>query len=112
MYENKFMYDNNFALRLSKLRTQKGVSARDMSLSIGQNAGYINNIETGKALPSMTSFFYICEYLGITPQGFFDADAEQPKELSKLISDLKKLNKRQLENIADIVNDLANGNRR
>ena len=40
MYENKFMYDNNFALRISKLRTQKGVSARDMSLSIGQNAGY------------------------------------------------------------------------
>ena len=104
MYENKFMYDNNFALRISKLRTQKGVSARDMSLSIGQNAG--------KALPSMTSFFYICEYLDITPQEFFDADAEQPKELSKLISDLKKLNKRQLENIADIVNDLANGNRR
>ena len=68
MYENKFMYDNNFALRISKLRTQKGVSARDMSLSIGQNAGYIKNIETGKALPSMTSFFYICEYLGITPQ--------------------------------------------
>ena len=99
MYENKFMYDNNFALRISKLRTQKGVSARDMSLSIGQNAGYINNI-------------YICEYLDITPQEFFDADAEQPKELSKLISDLKKLNKRQLENIADIVNDLANGNRR
>lgn len=112
MYENKFMYDNNFALRISKLRTQKGVSARDMSLSIGQNAGYINNIETGKALPSMTSFFYICEYLDITPQEFFDAGAEQPKELSKLISDLKKLNKKQLENIADIVNDLANGNRR
>ena len=50
--------------------------------------------------------------LAMTPQEFFDADAEQPKELSKLISDLKKLNKRQLENIADIVNDLANGNRR
>ena len=75
----------DFAERLTDLRIQKGVSARDMSLSIGQNAGYINNIETGKALPSMTSFFYICEYLGITPQEFFDADAEQPKELSKLI---------------------------
>ena len=55
---------------------------------------------------------YKRQYLDITPQEFFDADAEQPKELSKLISDLKKLNKRQLENIADIVNDLANGNRR
>lgn len=51
MYENKFMYDNNFALRLSKLRTQKGVSARDMSLSIGQNAGYINISKQEKPCP-------------------------------------------------------------
>lgn len=106
------MYDKSFSLRLSRLRMQKGVSARDMSLSIGQNAGYINNIETGKALPSMASFFYICEYLGITPQEFFDTEAEQPKELSKLISDLKKLNKRQLENIAGIVSDLAHSGKR
>ena len=61
------MYDDFFKLRLSQLRTQKGVSARDMSLSLGQNPGYINNIETGKALPSMSAFFYICEYLNISP---------------------------------------------
>ena len=60
------MLPEEFALRLSKLRMQKGVSARDMSLSIGQNAGYINNIETGKALPSMHGFFYICEYLNVS----------------------------------------------
>ena len=53
------MYEEEFAERLVALRMKKGVSARDMSLSIGQNAGYINNIENGKALPSMTSFFYI-----------------------------------------------------
>ena len=51
------MYEEEFPIRLAKLRTKKGVSARDMSLSIGQNAEYINNIETGKALPSMSSFF-------------------------------------------------------
>lgn len=56
------MYEDEFPLRLAQLRQQKGVSARDMSLSIGQNAGYINNIESGKALPSMSNFFYICEY--------------------------------------------------
>lgn len=38
-----------FATRLTTLREKKGVSARDMSLSIGQNPGYINNIESGKA---------------------------------------------------------------
>ena len=53
------MYEKDFQERLASLRNKKGVSARDMSLSIGQNAGYINNIETGKALPSMSGFFYI-----------------------------------------------------
>ena len=49
------MYGEDFAVRLARLRNKKGVSARDMSLSIGQNAGYINAIESGKALPSMSA---------------------------------------------------------
>ncbi|MCR5669239.1 MAG: helix-turn-helix transcriptional regulator, partial [Lachnospiraceae bacterium] len=36
-----------FSERLSKLRLQKGISARDMSLSLGQSPSYINNIENG-----------------------------------------------------------------
>lgn len=51
------MTEKEFSLRLAQLRNYKGVSARDMSLSIGQNASYINNIENGKALPSMSGFF-------------------------------------------------------
>ena len=38
------MDKNDFAKRLADLRTAKGVSARDMSLSLGQSAGYINKI--------------------------------------------------------------------
>lgn len=38
------MYEKEFAQRLAQLRTQKGISARDMSLSIGQNPGYINTM--------------------------------------------------------------------
>lgn len=101
------MYEDFFPIRLSKLRTKKGVSARDMSLSIGQNAGYINNIETGKALPSMSGFFFICEYLNITPQEFFDMDSEQPEELRILVNNLKHLDSQQLKNIASIVEGLV-----
>lgn len=101
------MYEELFPIRLAKLREQKGVSARDMSLSIGQNAGYINNIENGKALPSMAGFFFICEYLNITPQEFFDFDSEQPEVLDSVVINMKKLNKRQLQNISEIVEDLA-----
>ena len=31
--------------RIAKLRTDKNISARDMSLSLGQSQSYINNIE-------------------------------------------------------------------
>ena len=100
------MYEDDFPLRLAQLRNKKGVSARDMSLSIGQNHAYINNIESGKALPSMTIFFYICEYLNLTPAEFFDMNSKNPMKLQGLIEDLKKLDDKQLDNIADIVKGL------
>ena len=100
------MYEEEFPLRLAQLRTKKGVSARDMSLSIGQNHGYINNIESGKALPSMAIFFYICEYLEVTPTEFFDMDSKNPMKLQSLIEDLKKLDDQKLDNIAEIVKGL------
>lgn len=96
-----------FAERLSQLRCQKDVSARDMSLSLGLNAGYINNIEMGKALPSMGTFFLICNYLNLEPKEFFDFSSAQPQELREIIENLKKLNKKQLASIASIVEDLA-----
>ncbi|SFC98285.1 hypothetical protein [Butyrivibrio sp. YAB3001] len=40
--------EKKFAAGLSALRINAGVSARDMSLSLGQNPGYINNIEKAK----------------------------------------------------------------
>ena len=101
------MYENEFQTRLAQLREKKGVSARDMSLSIGQNPGYINNIETGKALPSRSGFFYICEYLQLSPKDFFDTDAKNPEKLNELIKDLKKLDDKQFDSIASIVQGLV-----
>lgn len=77
-----------------------------MSLSIGQNHAYINTIESGKALPSMAIFFYICEYLDITPAEFFDISSKNPVKLNSLINDLKHLDDKQLDNIAQIVKGL------
>ena len=51
------MEQSDFIRRLVELRMNKGVSAREMSLSIGQAPSYINNIETGVNFPSMTAFF-------------------------------------------------------
>ena len=101
------MYEDFFALRLFQLRQTKGNSARDMSLSIGQNTNYINHIENRKMFPSMQAFFYICEYLGVTPQEFFDAENAQPPKLNDLIADLKNLDINLLTHIAAVVKRLS-----
>lgn len=101
------MYDELFSQRLTELRQQKGISARDMSLSLGQTPGYNNNIENKNNLPSITVFFYICEYLDITPQEFFDFEVHMPNEMNILIENSKKLNKDNFSHISAIVKSLA-----
>ena len=102
------MYEDFVPERLAKLRTQKGVSARDMSLSLGQANNYINNIENKKSLPSMQAFFYICEYLGVTPQDFFDEENSCPDRISELVEDLKKMDAVDLEYVTGLIKRLAN----
>lgn len=91
------MEKEEFIRRLAQLRLQKGVSARDMSLSIGQSAGYINNIENGVNLPSMTTFFYICDYLGVSPRDFFDTQSTTPSKVAELLEAAKPLEPEQLD---------------
>ena len=95
-----------FSHRLSELRINKDVSARDMSLSIGQSPSYINNIETGVSFPSMTAFFYICEYLGIRPQDFFDTESKNPVKENELLEAAKGLSSEQLDHLIAIAKGL------
>lgn len=100
------MTEKDFSLRLAKLREEKGVSARDMSLSIGQNPGYINNIESGKSMPSLSGIFYICDYLGISPKDFFDTEAKNPSKATELYSIARGLSDEQLDNLIGIAKGL------
>lgn len=101
------MYEKDFSSRLVALREEKGVSAREMSLAIGQNPGYINNIESGKALPSMSGFFFICEYLEISPKDFFNFDNKKPHKYELLHQYLNKLSDEQIDCLTKIIKDLA-----
>lgn len=100
------MKKEQFIKRLVDLRLNKGVSARDMSLSIGQSASYINNIENGVNLPSMTVFFYICDYLNITPKEFFDFDTKNPIKSQEILEAVQNLNNEQLEHLLALAKGL------
>lgn len=101
------MYEDFFPERLAQLRGKKGVSARDMSLSLGQSENYINMIENKKSFPSMTVFFYICEYLHVTPQEFFESGNDNPVKLNEIMADLKKLDDNSLTHVAGVIKGLA-----
>lgn len=100
------MYEEFTQERIAKLRLQKGSSARDMSLSLGQNSSYINQIENKKSLPSLQGLFYICEYFGITPREFFDEGNGYPEKLREFIEEAKKLDEASLNSILDIMKKL------
>ena len=101
------MEEKDISLRIAKLRIKKKVSAREMSLAIGQNPNYINHIENGTAAPSLSGLLYICDYLGITVSEFFDFDSANPAKLSKINEYLKKLNDEQLSAVENLVKNLA-----
>ena len=88
-----------FAERIYKLRDERNISARELSIVMGQNSSYINRIENKITLPSMQGFFYICDYLKITPQEFFNTGVKFPTTLRTTIDMLNQLDHQELEAI-------------
>lgn len=105
------MYEDFTADRIAKLRVKKGVSARDMSLSIGQSENYINKIENKHSLPSLQGLFYICEYLGITPKEFFDDEAENPVRLNEILADIGRLDDTALAHLHGVIKEMLGKSR-
>lgn len=99
-------YEKFFADRLAQLRMDVGVSAREMSLSMGQSPGYINKIENRQNFPSMPGFFSICDYLDVSPTAFFDLNTTAPRELNNVEEKLKLLSDSKLKAVEVMVDAL------
>lgn len=87
-----------FADKLRKLRNEKGISAREMSLALGQNVNYINLIENERRKPSLDMFLYICEYLKVSPEYFFNDSEKNNSIYEQVLKSLSENQKKQLAN--------------
>lgn len=92
--------------RITQLRLLKGVSEYKMSYDLGHSRGYINNISSGKSLPSMMEFFAICEYFDITAIEFFNSNIINPTLMKKTIEGLEALDPDDLDLIQRTVDRL------
>ena len=83
---------NEIIERVSRLRTRKGLSARELSLRIGKNAAYINRLEYRKNFePSISVIRDICEVCDSSLEEFFYYDMEQYKKDKEILDILKKI---------------------
>lgn len=88
--------------RISYLRTKKGISEYKMSLDLGHSKSYIQSISSGKALPSMSEFLYICEYLGVSPKEFFDSGIEEPQLVNELNAHINGMSEDNLKALISV----------
>lgn len=101
--------DTNFVReRISYLRTRKNISEYKMSLDLGHSKSYIQSISSGKALPSMSEFLSICDYLGVTPKEFFDTENEEPIKLRQLYKTAQNLSLEDIDALISVAERLSN----
>jgi transcriptional regulator with XRE-family HTH domain len=92
---------------LEKLKIESEKDDRSLSQYINiVLKHHINKIENNYAMPSMQGFFYICEFLGVTPSEFFNEKEEHPIAFKELADSCKKLNEKQLRLLCEFVKTL------
>ena len=82
--------------RISVLRTKKNVSEYRMSTDLGHSKSYMQSISSGRSMPSLGEFLYICEYLGVTPKEFFDEDMKEPQLVQRLYELIRNMSESDL----------------
>lgn len=92
--------------RITELRLKKGVSEYKMSLDMGHSKSYIQNISSGKSVPSLPEFLYMCDYFGITPKAFFDTDTQEPILIHSLLEEVNHMSSNDLELLISIAKRL------
>lgn len=98
------MTEDDIRRRLTQLRMKKGVSEYQMSLDLGHSKSYIQSISSGRALPSMSEFLVICDYLGVTPQEFFDDETSNPVLIQEIVSAVSGFSDEDLKLLLSIIN--------
>ena len=92
--------------RITELRMKKGVSEVQMSYDLGHCRGYIQAISSGRSVPSMKEFLYICEYFDITPAEFFYDGGQESVLIQEAVKGMRTLSRADLQAILMMIDRL------
>lgn len=92
--------------RITELRMKKGVSEYKRSLDLGHSRSYVQSITSGRSLPSIAEFLYICEYLNVTPKAFFDESEAEPILIQKALDGMRTLPDKDMLTLIGLIDRL------
>jgi transcriptional regulator with XRE-family HTH domain len=104
--------------RIFELIAKKDVSNSQMSKDLGRGRSYIQNIVSGRALPSVKELFAICCYFEIDISDFFDTgsknkklknkEQKNPLLVNKILDKICKYDDKSLKTVLSILDMLEN----
>ncbi|MBQ8522178.1 MAG: helix-turn-helix transcriptional regulator [Clostridia bacterium] len=97
--ENITEFKNFVRQRFAIIRNSNNISARKLSIEMGQGTEYINQIENGRKMPSLEGLYNFCDYFKISLSEFFDTSQMYPIQYKEIIGELNKLDLDELEHI-------------
>lgn len=98
---------NAMGTRMKRRRKELKMSQAELAEKVNVSNNHISSIETGKQIPSLTTFVKICEQLDTTPD-FLLLGSLHTNNLPKNIYDpLALCNKKDLPLIQDIVENFV-----
>lgn len=93
--------------RIIKLLQEKNLSEYQLSLGLGHSKNYIQNITSGKAMPSLEELGNIIDYFQITPAEFFGQDEPDPLNVIELHKLSRRLSGENLRVLIYLAKSLA-----
>ncbi|MDE6966993.1 MAG: helix-turn-helix domain-containing protein [Clostridiales bacterium] len=89
--------------RYARIRLAHNISARRLSMELGQSSEYINQIETGKSMPSVEGLINFCDYFGMSASEFFDDRISFPVEYKAIADELNKMDAMEIGLVLDLL---------
>lgn len=99
------MDNKEIVIRIKQLRDKANLSARELSLRLGQNDCYINKIESLQFVPPIDMLLQIIECCHSTPEEFFYHDLLSYQKDKLLLEYFSKLTTKQKDAILNLYND-------
>ncbi len=105
--ENYELFKKYIGNRFAVIRNAHNISARKLSIEMGQSSEYINQIENGRKMPSLEGLYNFCDYFKMEMGEFFDYTQNYPIQYKELIKELNKLDTEELEYIKQTISYLV-----